>query len=81
MADLIVYMKTIKYLQKAFLILLVLLAVSCSQNKIVRFGICADVHKDVMHDADQRLQAFVTEMNEKDVDFIIELGDFTQPQD
>jgi predicted phosphodiesterase len=34
-----------------------------------------------MHDADQRLQAFVSEMNEKDVDFIIQLGDFTQPQD
>ena len=74
-------MKTLKYLQKAFLVLLLLLAVSCSQHKNVRFGICADVHKDVMHDADQRLQAFISEMNEKDVDFIIELGDFTQPQD
>jgi predicted phosphodiesterase len=68
-------------IQKAILFLLVLLAASCSQHKIVRFGICADVHKDVMHDADQRLQVFVNEMNEKDVDFIIELGDFTQPQD
>jgi folate-dependent phosphoribosylglycinamide formyltransferase PurN len=27
-----------------------------------------------MHDSDQRLQAFVTEMNEKDVDFIVQLG-------
>jgi predicted phosphodiesterase len=34
-----------------------------------------------MHDADQRLQVFVDEMNKGDVDFIIELGDFMQPQD
>jgi predicted phosphodiesterase len=74
-------MKTFKCLQRAILALLVLLAASCTQHKTVRFGICADVHKDVMHDADQRLQVFVREMNESDVDFIIELGDFMQPQD
>lgn len=74
-------MRALKYLHKAVLIGLVLFTASCSQHETVRFGICADVHKDVMHDADQRLQAFVTEMNEKDVDFIVELGDFMQPQD
>lgn len=81
MAYLIVYMKTAKFLHRAFLAFLILLSVSCSQHTVMRFGICADVHKDIMHDADQRLQAFVIEMNEKDVDFIIELGDFAQPQD
>ncbi|MEN8226713.1 MAG: metallophosphoesterase [Bacteroidota bacterium] len=70
-----------KDLQTALLILLLLLGASCSRHQVVQFGICADVHKDIMHDADQRLQAFVSEMNEKDVDFIIQLGDFTQPQD
>ena len=74
-------MKKMKCLQQGLIILLLFLAASCSQDQIIRFGVCADVHKDVMHDADKRLQAFVSEMNEKDVDFIIELGDFTQPQD
>ena len=73
-------MKT-KFLQTGLLFLLLLLGASCSRHKVVRFGICADIHKDIMHDADQRLQVFVSEMNEKDVDFIIQLGDFTQPQD
>ncbi len=75
-------MKT-KCLHKGLIIILFCLAVSCSQQeiKIVRFGVCADVHKDIMHDADQRLQVFVSEMNERDVDFIIQLGDFCQPQE
>jgi len=64
-----------------WMILLILLVASCSQNSSVRFGICADVHKDIMHDADQRLQAFVDEMSAKDVDFIVQLGDFCQPQE
>jgi predicted phosphodiesterase len=81
MANLIIQMKILKHLQKGGLIFLFILAASCSQHNVVRFGICADVHKDVMHDADQRLQAFVGEMNENDIDFIVELGDFTQPQD
>ncbi len=70
-----------KFLQTGLLFLLLLLAASCSRHKVIRFGICADVHKDIMHDADQRLQVFINEMNQKDVDFIIELGDFMQPRD
>jgi len=76
-----IIMKTQKCFQKVILVLLVIIAASCSQPRTVRFGICADVHKDVMHDADQRLQVFISEMNEEDVDFIVELGDFMQPQD
>ena len=64
-----------------FLSAAVLLAVSCTRQSVVRFGVCADVHKDIMHDADHRLQVFVDEMNRTDVNFIIELGDFMQPQD
>ena len=69
--------------RSGMIVLLLYLVVSCyhQENRIVRFGVCADVHKDVMHDADQRLQVFVSEMNEKDVDFIIQLGDFCQPQE
>ncbi|MDG2380937.1 MAG: metallophosphoesterase [Pirellulaceae bacterium] len=47
----------------------------------LRFGVIADVHKDVMHDADQRLRLFVEEMKREKVDFIIQLGDFCVPID
>ena len=49
--------------------------------KALRFGICADIHKDVIHDADLRLNAFIEEAKEKDLDFIIQLGDFCRPYD
>ena len=62
------------------LIFLLLLGGSCSQPEAVRFGICTDVHNDVMHDAEERLRLFVDDMNDRGVDFIIQLGDFTQPQ-
>ncbi len=66
------------------IILIVIIVVVCSCNKkpeTIRFGVIADIHKDVMHDADQRLQVFINEMNDKEVDFIIQLGDFCQPQE
>lgn len=47
----------------------------------LRFGVIADVHKDVMHDADQRLQAFIDHMKKAKVDFILQLGDFCVPKD
>ena len=48
-------------------------------TKKLTFGICADVHKDIMHDADQRLRTFIDDMNQRGVDFIIHLGDFCFP--
>ena len=50
-------------------------------GKSLRFGLCTDVHKDIMHDADERLQAFVDDATEKELDFIIQLGDFCRPYD
>ena len=47
----------------------------------LRFGICADVHKDIMHDADERLGVFIDRMNRERPDFIIQLGDFCRPYD
>lgn len=47
----------------------------------VRFGVCADVHKDVMHDADERLKTFVDRMNTEQADFTIQLGDFCRPSE
>ncbi|MGX1930940.1 metallophosphoesterase family protein [Flagellimonas sp. 2504JD4-2] len=42
----------------------------------LRFGIVADVHKDLMPDADERLEKFITEAINREVDFIIQMGDF-----
>ena len=47
----------------------------------LRFGLCADVHKDIMHDADARIKAFVDEATVRELDFIIQLGDFCRPYD
>ncbi len=48
-------------------------------KKRVRFGVFSDVHKDIMHDADERLKAFVDEASKQSLDFIIQLGDFCRP--
>ena len=47
----------------------------------LRFGLCADVHKDIMHDADERLRVFIDRMIQEPVDFIVQLGDFCRPYD
>ena len=46
----------------------------------LRFGIIADVHKDIIHDADRRLEIFVNAMIAARADFIIQLGDFCIPK-
>jgi 3',5'-cyclic AMP phosphodiesterase CpdA len=52
-----------------------------NKNRTVRFGICTDVHKDIMHDADERLAKFIEDASGSDLDFIIQLGDFCRPYD
>lgn len=47
--------------------------------KEVRFGISADIHKDVIHDADERLKAYLKEMKSRNPDFLMDLGDFAHP--
>ena len=46
------------------------------KSKTLRFGIIADVHFNFAPDAAERLRCFIEEMNERKVDFIIQLGDF-----
>ena len=48
--------------------------------KELRFGMCADVHQDVMHDASERLGSFLKAMAEKKVHFVAQMGDFCQPK-
>ena len=50
-------------------------------SKKVRFGIITDVHNDVMHDGEYRLRSFLNAAKNKDLDFIIQLGDFCQPKE
>lgn len=60
------------------------LIVSCSSRTSatsVRFGACADVHKDVVHDTDERMRTFIDAMKAAEVDFIVQLGDFCQPRE
>ncbi len=47
--------------------------------KALRFGICADPHQDIMHDAETRLRRFIEDANHRHLDFIIQLGDFCCP--
>ena len=37
----------------------------------IRFGICADLHQDIIFDAKERLNPFVDEMLDKKPEFII----------
>lgn len=77
-------MKTNKWL--TFLIITCLFLAtglfSCSDHTLpgsVSFGVCTDVHNDLIPDGVARLTAFIEEMNRSDVDFIIQLGDFCRP--
>jgi len=55
---------------------------SCNLNyKKISFGICADVHKDVIHDANSRLAKFIQQASDNLPDFIIQMGDFCRPYD
>ena len=45
----------------------------------ITFGVVADVHQDVMHDAGERLRAFARAAEKRKPDFNIQLGDFCRP--
>ena len=47
----------------------------------VKFGVFADLHVDIMHDTQERLQIFLDTCRQENVDFIIQLGDFCYPDD
>jgi predicted phosphodiesterase len=55
-------------------------AAAGGEARHLRLGLVADLHKDVIHDADERLRAFVTSMTEAKVDAIVQLGDFCIPK-
>lgn len=46
----------------------------------IRIGLIADIHKDLVPDADERLKTFVDTMTREKADAILQLGDFCQPK-
>lgn len=53
---------------------------SSTVKQVITFGICTDVHQDIIHNGEERLNAFVDDMTAKKADFIIQLGDFCYPE-
>jgi len=47
----------------------------------IKIGICTDIHMDTVHDASERLEAFISDMQQKKPDFIIQNGDFCSPHE
>lgn len=47
----------------------------------VKFGVFADLHVDIMHDGEKRLEVFLNACRKENVDFVIQLGDFCYPDD
>ncbi len=45
----------------------------------VDFGLISDLHVDIIHDGEHRLQVFLDEMKKKQPDALIQLGDFAIP--
>lgn len=54
---------------------------SCNlfSSKKIKFAICSDIHQDIIHDAPKRLSMFVKAAEKRNVDFMIDLGDFCFP--
>lgn len=51
------------------------------KNREIKFAAMADIHLDIMHDGERRLDAFLAAADSEDADFVIHLGDFAYPND
>ena len=47
----------------------------------IEIGLIADIHQDVMHDGEERLQVFLDAAKKRNPDFILQMGDFALPHD
>lgn len=69
---------------KKIITLLFILFVFCfglKSQESLKFAIITDIHQDIMHDGEERLQDFVDAARENKVYFIIDLGDFCFPKE
>ena len=46
---------------------------------MIKIAILTDLHTEIVHDAERRIDAFIDKANKEEVDFAIQLGDFIQP--
>ena len=46
----------------------------------LRVGLIADLHNDVMHDGEERLNVFLNQATKNESDFIVQMGDFCVPK-
>lgn len=51
-----------------------------SRKVLIRFGMIADIHQDIIPNGEERLKEFIVAMQSKKPDFIVQLGDFCQPR-
>ncbi len=56
-----------------------LLGIPLRKAPKIRIGLIADIHKDAMYDADDRLATFLKAAQKRKPDFILQMGDFCQP--
>ena len=54
-------------------------AVNRDRLKKISIGLAADVHQDIIHDGRERIETFISDMNQRKVDAIVQLGDFALP--
>jgi len=66
-------------MRRLFYLFIFYLLFSCNNSKTVKFAVCTDVHQDLIYDATDRIQKFVSAAEKKNVNFIIQLGDFCMP--
>jgi len=51
------------------------------EKRSVKFGVFADLHVDIIHNGQERLEKFLAACRRENVDFIIQLGDFCYPDE
>jgi 3',5'-cyclic AMP phosphodiesterase CpdA len=56
-------------------------AVSCNTKKKLKFGLCTDVHCEMLNDTKGRLQKFIDTCKKEKVDFMLDMGDFCQAKE
>lgn len=63
---------------KVFIVLFIYFTIiPIVKSQEVRFAVITDVHSGFLSDVDKRLKVFIDKAKEENVDFIIQLGDFT----
>lgn len=69
-------------MKKIIVVLFLFIIFSLSAQEKIKFMLFADLHYDIMPDADARLQTVMEQAQKQKADFILELGDFipAQPQ-